>query len=176
MRTMSRIVRLRHLALAASTALGACVLVRDPVVQPSRPAPLPPLPAQEILEVLPPRVERVQDSKNAPISIDLVNAIAANEILRIARDAGLNVVVPPTMSTTTRVTLRLNNMNPLDVIRAIADAAGHGFAVGPPKPIGGPTVFFRAPIHIDSLDAAGLQRIYGVSAEMAKLIVQSRIK
>jgi hypothetical protein len=172
----------RCLPLAAITALSACVLVRDPAVQPSRPAsasgpaPLPPLAAQEIIEVLPPRAERAPAADSSRISRDLVDEIARLQILHIAREAGLSVVVPPTMTANMRVTLRLNNLSPLDAIKAIADAAGHGFAAGPPKPIGSSTVFYRPPVNIDSLDVAGLQRVYGVSPEMARLIVLSRIK
>jgi hypothetical protein len=114
------------------------------------------------------------DRRVAPrprVTITADNADAREVFLAIGRTAGVNVVVSPDVRT--RVTANLVDVPADQAIQAIADVLGLSILL-PPAPGLATIVFHQAAVNVNSASAKEIADRFGVSAEMARLLVESQ--
>src|SRR5205085_6544469 len=93
-------------------------------------------------------------------------------LLAIAEQAGLSLVIDP--SVTGRTTVNLTAVPAVEALRAVLAVAGLGLASGPPQPPFGATVFYAVPVDLSGASAELIRDRFGVSLEMARFIVANR--
>ena len=165
---------------------AALALACRPAVPAGEPAdPLPPIPAYEIS---PARdsgrvtVSRVpQETPRDPlarlgatrrVTVSASNADARALLLWLAQEAGVSLVVAPDV--TSRVTIHVENVQAADAMRAIMAQAGLSVLTSPRQPNWPPVVFHDLPVNLDEASADRIMERFGVSAEMAQWIVETR--
>lgn len=101
------------------------------------------------------------------VGTDLRSLLAA-----LAEAAGVSLVVGPAVEG--RVTVRFEDAWARDALEAVVRETGYMIArpLTVPWP---PTVFYVVPVNVNEADAATIQARFGVSAELARFLVRSRI-
>ncbi|HYC52893.1 MAG TPA: hypothetical protein VEB19_17395 [Gemmatimonadaceae bacterium] len=92
-------------------------------------------------------------------------------LFAIGQISGVNVVVSPDVNA--RVSAVLQNVTGDEAIQAIVDAAGLTI-LKPLRAEGATTVFLQAPVNINSATAREITDRFGVSREIAGLIVETQ--
>jgi hypothetical protein len=90
----------------------------------------------------------------------------------LAREAGINIIVSPDV--TTRVSVNFNDVPAAEAIRAIISEAGLSLLTSGLQSPWPPVVFYQLPVNINEISAETIFARFGVSAEMAKWIVENR--
>jgi hypothetical protein len=147
--------------------------VRIPHTIPSRrPLPVLPMPAQ-ILTRPELSVPLAGVSSAKLITVNAVDADARNLLIAIAQEAGINMVVSSDVRS--RVTVRFLNIPAMEAVRAIILQAGLQVAEPPMSGASPAVVFYHLPINVNEASRETIETRFGVSAEMAKWIVESRL-
>jgi hypothetical protein len=178
-------------ALAVSVR-GACGVMAAVLLAGCRPGaplgdPAAPLPAIPVYEITPNAdsggvvIARVpgRDPLGAlgatrRVTLTANNAEARTLLLWLAQEAGVSIVVSPDV--TARVSVHFADVAAVDAMRAIlAEARLSVLSSGmnPPWP---PVVFHQVPVNINESSAESIAARFGVSAEMARWIVESRAR
>jgi hypothetical protein len=84
----------------------------------------------------------------------------------------VSLVVSPDV--TSRVSVHFENVQAHDAMRAIMAEAGLSVLTAPLQPNWPPVVFHQLPVNVNEVSAERIVERFGVSAEMAQWIVQSR--
>jgi hypothetical protein len=63
-----------------------------------------------------------------------------------------------------------------DALRAVIAEVGLSVLVGPMQAPWAPVVFYQLPVHVDVASAEAIAKRFGVSLELAKFLVESRVK
>ena len=168
----------------ALAALGACV--RPPRETETTPQRIDPIPVYEIVPSPPgaatiafaptsrPRDPLADLGATKRVTLTATNADARALLLALAREAGVSIVVSPDVSV--RVNANFVDVPAADAMRAIiAEANLSVLTTGPQSPWP-PVVFFQLPVNIDRATVETIVARFGVSAEMAKWIVENRPK
>lgn len=165
--------------LAALLAAGCA-----PPPPPPAPAPLPPLPP-EALAPPPappgraPRTPAVPDPladfpPGRPVTLS-ASAVDVRTLLpALAEAAGLSLVLGPDIQG--RLSLNLVEVPAMEALRLVLLEAGLFVAAGPPEAPYGPVIYYVLPVDIETASAELIQARFGVSAEMARWIVESRVR
>lgn len=176
----------RSYSVAWSGLFGLSVPVdfkRRAVTTPVGEPPMPRLPALDPIRVdaiSEPRPAPVTDALSATgvdesskkITLTAVDADARSLLLAIAREAGLSLVVSNDVRA--RVSVEFKDASPGDAMRAIISEAGLTVA-GPPAERTLPTVvYYQLPVNVNEAPAEAIAARFGVSAELAKWLVESR--
>lgn len=156
------------LALAASAASGCAA--RAPAAGELEPiradsATLPP-----VLDIAPP-VEAGASGPGKRVTLNAVDADVRPLLVAIAREAGISLVVSDDVRR--RVSVSLNNAEPEEALRAIIAQAG--LSVVEPRSSGlPPVVYYQLPVNVNQASADVIATRFGISAELARWIVESR--
>lgn len=165
-------------AIVASTVWGC-----RQGVPPAGPAtPLPPIPVYEItpnadssrLVIAP---APALDPLAAPeaqrrVTLTARDAEARTLLLWLAEESGVNLVVSPDVRA--RVTVNFVNLPAAEAMRAIMSQAGLSVLAPGAGTLWPPVVFFQPPVNINDASAETIAARLGVSAEMARWIVETR--
>ena len=111
---------------------------------------------------------------NKHVTLTATNADARTLLLELAREAGVNLVVSPDVAV--RVNANFNDLPAVDAMRAIIAEAGLSVLTAGPQSPWPPVVFYQLPVNINRASVETIVARFGVSAEMAKWIVESREK
>ena len=106
------------------------------------------------------------------VTVTASNADARALLLWLAQEAGVSLVVAPDV--TSRVSVHLEDVQAHDAMRAIMAEAGLSVLTAPRRPNWPPVVFHQLPVNVNEVSAEGIIERFGVSAEMAQWIVDSR--
>jgi len=92
----------------------------------------------------------------------------------IAQEGGFSLVLP--IGLARRVNVDLRNVTVSDALTTVLSAAGLSLAptAGLTAPSDTSVVFYQLPVNVDSLSADAIMKRFGVSREIAELIVRSR--
>lgn len=106
-----------------------------------------------------------------------VTLTAADADLRVllpllAEAAGVSLVLGPDARGT--VSVHFEDMDAMAAIRQVLGQAGLTI-VAPLQPPDRPTVFYTMPMDVDELTAEQIQAHFGVTAEVARFLVESRV-
>jgi len=180
----------RGAALAAAivgiATIAACRQTSPPVVTERAAPPLPTV-ANVVQSPIMAPTTRVVDSQvtaavAAPepyISINFPTPVDVRvPLFAIAQAGHYGLVVPAEV--TKKISITLDSV-PLSVaLRTVLDAAGLGLApttLTPAKlPYDTSVVFYQLPVNVDSLSADAIMKRFGVSRDIAELLVLSRIR
>lgn len=174
-----RIVALLGVALlVAGCRFG--VRTPDPA---TTPAPLPVIPVYQI--ALPADSSPsglVRSNSRDPLagisSTKRITVTAANQDVRtlllwMAEQAGASMVISPDVNA--RVTVSFQDIPVVDAMRAVMAEAGLSVLVGPLEAPWPPVVFYQLPVNVNVASAESIAARFGVSLELAKFIVESRV-
>ena len=106
------------------------------------------------------------------VTLTASNADARTLLLWLAQEAGVSLVVAPEV--TNRVSVHFENVQAHDAMRAIMAEAGLSVLTAPRQPNWPPVVFHQVPVNMNEVSAERIMERFGVSAEMAQWIVESR--
>ena len=106
------------------------------------------------------------------VTITASNADARGLLLWLARESGVSLVVAPDV--TSRVSVHFEDVQAHDAMRAIMAEAGLSILTAPLQPNWPPVVFYQMPVNLNEVSAERIMERFGVSAEMAQWIVESR--
>jgi hypothetical protein len=120
----------------------------------------------------PPRDPLARLGATRRVTISASNADARALLLWLAQEAGVSLVVAPDV--TSRVTIHFENVQAADAMRAIMAEAGLSVLTAPRRPDWPPVVFHELPVNLDEVSAERIIERFGVSAEMAQWIVETR--
>lgn len=169
-------------AFLAAMLLPAFVIAcRAPAGEPAEP--LPPL---AVYEITPADSSRVRVLPAPPTARDPLAALGATRrvtvtasdadarrlLLWLAEEAGVSIVVSPDV--TTRVSVHFEDVQAHDAMRAIMAEAGLSVLTAPRQPNWPPVVFYQMPLNLNAATPEQIVERFGVSAEMARWIVESR--
>ena len=159
-------------------ALGGCA-PRQPVPAAPAAAPLPELPvaAREPAPLsrgaAPSSDPLASVPAGNPVTLSARNVDVRALLLALAEQAGVSLVIDPTVDA--RTTVSFTGVPAREALRAVLDAAGLRVAGAAPSSPVGPTVFYLLPVDIEQASAELIQVRFGVSAEVARLIVENRV-
>ena len=108
------------------------------------------------------------------ISLNARDADAKTLLLWLAREGGVNLVVAPDVNA--RVSVNFTDIPAGEAIRAVMAEAGLSIVTSGLQSPWPPIVFFQVPTNINESTVQTIVQRFGVSAEMAKWIVESRPK
>lgn len=158
----------------AVLGLGACRLQSIPS--------LPPIPVYEITPgeeragmAITPSTGRdpvAELGATKRVSLTASNADARTLLLWLAQQAGVSLVVSPEV--TARVSVSFTNVPAGEAMRAIIAQAGLSVLASSPGSPWPPVVFHQLPLNINAASAEAIAAHFGVSAELARWIVESR--
>jgi hypothetical protein len=106
------------------------------------------------------------------VTLNASNADARTLLLWLAQEARVSLVVAPDV--TSRVSVNFENVQAHDAMRAIMAEAGLSVLTTPRQPNWPPVVFYHMPVNVNEVSAEGIMERFGVSAEMAQWMVESR--
>lgn len=176
--------------LLLSLTLNACTVDPPPTVVPNpAPAaaarPLPPVVVEQLAEREPARVAEgeplgvpvgVPGAEERPrsgnVTLTAVGTDVRSLLAVLAEAAGVDLVVGPAV--TGRVTVHLEDVPAREALERVVRETGHMITRPLEVPFP-PTVFYVMPVNMNEADAATIQVHFGVSAEMARFIVRSRV-
>ena len=121
-----------------------------------------PVPAEELAALE--RGERVTLTAS---DTDLRSLLAA-----LAEAAGVNLVVSPEVEG--RVTVHLEDVPAREALDTVIRQSGH-MVTEPLRMPWGPVVFYVVPVNVNDADVATIQARFGVSEELARFLVRSRL-
>ena len=165
--------------LCAAMTAGSLVVSAGCHQRQATPA-LPPMPSTPVSEApapVPTRVDTVIShlpEKMITLTGEWDVRMALEEI---ARTAGYSLIISPKIQPK-KVRLSLINVPSSDALRAVLDAGQLTLegTRGPTIPWNPSVVFYQLPLNVDSLSVDVIMKRYGVSRDIANLIVQSRIR
>jgi len=108
------------------------------------------------------------------VSLTASNAEARTLLLWLAQQAGVSLVVAPDV--TARVSVSFTNVTAGEAMRAIMAEAGLSVVVSGLESPWPPVVFYQVPVNINQANAETIVARFGVTLEMAKWIVENRVK
>lgn len=108
------------------------------------------------------------------VTLSANNANARTLLLSLAREAGVSLIVSPDV--TARVSVNFVDVPAAEAMRAIITEAGLAVLTAGQQSPWPPVVFYQLPVNINQVSAETIVARFGVSAEMAKWIVESRPK
>lgn len=108
------------------------------------------------------------------VSLTASNAEARTLLLWLAQQAGVSLVVAPDV--TARVSVSFTNVPAGEAMRAIMAEAGLSVVVSGLESPWPPVVFYQVPVNINQANAETIVARFGVTLEMAKWIVENRVK
>lgn len=161
----------------------------DPGASPSTPVtvtldrPLPTLPVYEIaprtdslvLVPLPPGgPDPLAGASDRRVTLSTSGADARTLIIWLAQEAGLSLVVSEDVRA--RVSVAFRDVPAVDALRAVMAEAGVSVLTGGTRAPWAPVVFYKLPVNIETASAEVIAARFGVSLEMARFIVESRIR
>lgn len=169
-----RRIRLGALAMCIlSAGCGGFRFPSRPSTHTPAPAPLPPLGVD--LVAVPSALRSSIDpvgGKSSRITLSASNADVRELLPALASASGVSMVMAPDVRG--RVTVHFVDADAREVLRAVIEQAG--LTLGPvqliapyPKP-----VFYDLPVNANAASAATIQARFGVSAELADLVVAAR--
>jgi hypothetical protein len=137
-----------------------------PVLEPMRPPPsIFPGPAVQ------PDLSPARTSTMRRVTINAVDADVRALLMAIARESGLNVVVSSDVRS--RISVTLSDVSAAEAVQAIVDVAG--LSILPSQSGGAPAiVFHQRAVDLNKATPEVITSRFGVSAEMAKWITESR--
>jgi hypothetical protein len=106
------------------------------------------------------------------VTLSANNANARTLLLSLAREAGISLIVSPDVSA--RVSVNFNDVPAAEAMRAIISEAGLSVLTAGLQSPWPPVVFYQLPVNINLVSAETIAARFGVSAEMARFIVESR--
>lgn len=165
-------------------ALLASACARTAPPTPAGPSPLPSLDVAQVVAETPPPPRRtavagMRDPLDGlppgrPVSLSASGVEVRTLLPALAEAAGVSVVLGPEVQG--RVSVNLVEVPALEALRAVLEEAGLALASGPMTAPFGPVVFYTLPVDIDEVSAEVIQARFGVSAEVARWIVEHRVK
>lgn len=108
------------------------------------------------------------------VTLSANNASARTLLLSLAREAGVSLIVSPDV--TARVSVNFNDVPAAEAMRAIITEAGLSVLTAGLQSPWPPVVFYQLPVNVNQASAETIVARFGVSAEMAKWLVESRPK
>ena len=105
------------------------------------------------------------------ISVSAIDADVRPLLVGIAREAGLDLIVANDVNR--RVTVNLRDVTAAQAIATISSAAGLTLAVPQQRQLPS-IVYYQLPVNVNAASAETIAARFGVSAEMARFIVESR--
>lgn len=108
------------------------------------------------------------------ISLTANNADARTLLIWLAQQAGVSLLVAPDVSS--RVSVTFTNVPAVEAMRAIIAQAGLSVLTSGAYAPWPPVVFFEMPVNINDASAETIATRFGVSADMARWIVESRTR
>jgi type II secretory pathway component GspD/PulD (secretin) len=105
------------------------------------------------------------------VTLRAVDADVRSLLVALAQIAGVNLIVSPEVRG--RLSLALEQVPAEDALSALMEAAGLS-APGVLRSPWGATVFFQPPVLLDTLSAEAIARRFGVSARLARWVVELR--
>lgn len=146
------------------------------------PRPAPPMGTESMPELRIQQRAGAEEPTPAPVPLDLsregrrVTLTAADADVRVllpllAEAAGVSLVLGPDARGS--VSVHFEDVDAMAAIRQVLRQAGLTI-ISPLEPPDRPTVFYTVPVNVDALSAEEIQAHFGVSAEVARLIVESR--
>jgi hypothetical protein len=156
-----------------------------PVAQATPPAsaaaaaqPLPQLPVQSVVTV-PVQPVRPRDALDALpatrlVTVNAVDADVRSLLLLIARQAGVSIVVDPSVSG--RVWVSLTDVPVADAMRAVLESAHLTVRSDATSATQAAVVFYQLPINVNTATAPVIANRFGVSDALANFVVESRPK
>lgn len=151
-------------------ALGVLACAgRRPVVETAAPPPQPALPPLGAEVVAVPEAPPVPAANL--VTLRAVDADLRSLLVALAQIAGVNLIVSPEVRG--RLSLALEQVPAEDALSALMEAAGLS-APGVLRSPWGATVFFQPPVLLDTLSAEAIARRFGVSARLARWVVELR--
>jgi hypothetical protein len=176
---MRRPVLLSGLLLMSACRFGAARQERTPAAA----APLPPI---AVYEISAPRDSggitlapvRSRDPLAGIVSDKRITLTTANQDVRmlllwLAEQAGASMVISPDVNA--RITVSFRDVSVVEAMRAVMAEAGLSVLVGPMEAPWPPVVFYQLPVNINTASAEAIAARFGVSLEMARFIVESRV-
>lgn len=169
---------LRALLIAGCCLAGGCAAAADPLPVdplPDAPGPLPTLRVEQIrggAAEPEPFVYGLAGREGNEVTLTAVDTELRLLLPALAEAAGVSLVLGPEVQG--RVSVRLDRVPALEALEQVLAAGGLALRAPLSAPWA-PTVFYTVPVNIDEADVATIQGVYGVSAELARFIVQSRI-
>jgi hypothetical protein len=165
------------LVLATAMAVSGCRYFRRES-PPAAPAPKP-----EIVRVTPgatgapiPVTPTMAITEPAEPYVDLELADAPVKLIlqRLAEIGGLQLIIPPNLNKT--LSVQYVHVPVSVALNDVLKRAGLRLGTGPAAnlPFDTVTVFYKLPANVDSMSADAIMKRFGVSREMAELIVKSR--
>jgi hypothetical protein len=118
-----------------------------------------------------PELSPARASAMRHVSVNAVDADARALILAIAKEAGLNIVVSSDVRS--RVSVTLTDVPAAEAIQAILDVTGLKL-MAPQYGASPAIVYYHLPVDVNKVAPEVITARFGVSAEMAKWIVESR--
>jgi hypothetical protein len=168
------------LVVAFLLAVAGC---RTGRVEPEVAPPLPPIPVYEIssrVDTVGATISRVESrdplaqvTSTRRVTLSANNAEARTLLLWLAQQAEASIVISPDVQA--RVSVSFRDVPVVDAMRAIIAEAGLSVLLGPMKAPWPPVVFYQLPVNINTADAETIAARFGVSLELAKFIVESRV-
>jgi hypothetical protein len=180
---MNRLMRRPGVAALAAVCLAACSpLRRAPEPSPETIAPipvydiLPTTTGDAVVTIAPPRSRDPFAELGATKRITLTanNANARTLLLSLAQEAGVSLIVSPDV--TARVSVAFNDVPAAEAMRAVVAEAGLSVMTAGPQSPWPPVVFYQLPVNVNQVSAETIVARFGVSADMARWIVESRPK
>ena len=105
------------------------------------------------------------------MTLRAVDADIRSLLVAVAQVAGVNLVLAPEVRG--RITVTLEDVPAREALDAVMEAAGLSSPAALRVPWG-PTVFFDAPVRLDTLSAGAVARRFDVSAKLAGWVVELR--
>lgn len=145
------------------------------------PAPLPPLSVYEITpgaDTPAVVVRRVERDPLAALGATRRITLSANDadvrtlLLWLAEEAGVSLIVAPDVRA--RITVHFEDVPAAAALRAIISEARLSVLTSALEPKWPPVVFFQIPVNINDASVERIVERFGVSAELAKWVVESR--
>ena len=106
------------------------------------------------------------------VTLNASDAEARTLLLWLAQEAGVSLVVSPDV--TARVSVAFTDMPAGEAMRAIIAEAGLSVLGSRLQPTWPPVIFHQLPVNVDAASVDVILARFGVSAEMAQWIVESR--
>jgi len=143
---------------------------------------LPPIPVYAIatradtagvtVAAAPSRDPFAQITSSKRVTLTSSNADARTLLLWLAQQAEANIVIAPDVQA--RVSVSFRDVPVVEAMRAVVAEAGLSVLLGPSQAPWPPVVFYQLPVNVETATAEVIAARFGVSAELAKFIVESR--
>lgn len=168
------VVRGRGLIMVA--LLTACVPAQMPEPAPPAPERMPELRVQQRAGAEAPEppvhVRMELPSQGQRVTLTATDADLRSVLPLLAEAAGVSLVVGPEVQGT--VSVHFEDVPAIQAILETLRQAGLMIVV-PLRPPTGPTVFYTVPVNVNEAGVEQIQTHFGVSADLARFVVQARL-